>query len=372
MKTFLYIFSVSVCVIALSCNQNKAKTDPRVENMANGESEESIKDYQDYINSKYQVFAIPLPKKLKFADELVPLENLMVRENLDREILVNTYWHSNTFLLQKRANRWFPIIEKILKKNKMPDDLKYLALIESGLDNVVSPAGAAGFWQFMKPTAKGYDLEINSFVDERYNLEKSTEAACKYLKAAYKQFGSWSLAAASYNMGRGGVNNQLTKQKVDSYYELYLNKETSRYVYRILAAKLILSNSNDFGFQIRKSDLYYPYRTYSVTIDSSISNLAQFAIDNGTNYATMRHLNPWIRGYELPNSEGNKYSIKFPKGDFHVEEFFEEDSLFMDNEEEIEEVEDSVIINLDSVPKVEKKIDSIKSQTSIKEIKPTK
>lgn len=365
MKTFKYLFFLSGCLLTMSCNQNKTKTDPRIEKMAKQESEESLKDYQDYINSKYQVFAMPLPKKLKFAGELVPLENLMVRENLDREILVNTYWHSNSFLLQKRANRWFPIIEKVLKKNKLPDDLKYLALIESGLDNVVSPAGAAGFWQFMKPTAEGYDLEINSFVDERYNLEKSTEAACKYLRSAYKQFGSWSLAAASYNMGRGGVNNQLTKQKVDSYYELYLNKETSRYVYRILAAKLILSNANDFGFQIRKSELYYPYHTYNVIVDSAISNLAQFAIDNGTNYATIRHLNPWIRGYELPNGESKKYSIKFPKGDFHIEEFIEEDTVFM-------EKEDSIMVEIDSISKEVKKIDSIKPQTSIKEIKPTK
>ena len=282
---------------------------------------DSLETYQDFINENYQVFAIPLPKTLNFAGDRVPLENIFVRDNLDREILVNTYWHSNTFLYQKRAKRWFPEIERILAKNNMPDDLKYLALVESGLDNVKSPAGAAGFWQFLASTARGYDLEVNQYVDERYNLSKSTEAACKYLKIAYKQFGTWSLAAASYNMGKGGLNNQLTKQKVNSYWELYLNRETSRYVYRILAAKLILSNSENFGFTLRNQDYYRPYSTYSIKVDSSISDLAQFALDNGTNYATMRHLNPWIRGFILPNSTGKTYEIKFPKGDFHIQEF---------------------------------------------------
>ena len=322
----LNIYLVSIIVFSLfSCSEEtQKKTDLRVERMHVGQSEETIKNYQEYINSQYQVFAMPLPKKLTFAGETVPLDNVFVRDNLDREILVNTYWHSNTFLFQKRANRWFPIIEKILKENNMPDDLKYLALIESGLDNVRSPAGASGFWQFMGATATGYDLEINQYVDERYHLEKATVAACKYLKIAYKQFGSWSLAAASYNMGKGGLNNQLTKQDVDSYYELYLNKETSRYVYRILAAKLILSNSENFGFNIRKSEMYHPYRTYTVTVDSSITNLMKFAKDNGTNYATLRALNPWVRDYELPNENNKIYEFKFPKGDFHVEEMIEE------------------------------------------------
>ncbi|MGB1040508.1 MAG: lytic transglycosylase domain-containing protein [Flavobacteriales bacterium] len=284
---------------------------------------DSAESYQDYINAHYQVFAIPIPKDLNFAGENVPLDNLFVRENLDREILVNTYWHSNTFLYQKRAKRWFPQIEKLLAENGVPDDLKYLALVESGLDNVRSPAGAAGFWQFMPATARGRGLEVNQYVDERYNLEKSTKAACEYLKGAYKQFGSWSLAAASYNMGKGGVNNQLTKQKVESYYDLDLNNETSRYVYRILAAKLILSNSDNFGFKLRNQDYYSPYRTYSVSVDSSISDLAQYALDQGTNYATLRHLNPWLRGYSLPNSGNKTYILKFPKGDFHIDEFVE-------------------------------------------------
>jgi len=322
-------------------------------------------EYQDYINKQYQVFAMPLPTDLNFAGENVPLDDLFVREKLDREILVNTYWHSNTFLFQKRANRWFPIIEKILAKNNMPDDIKYLALIESGLDNVRSPAGAAGFWQFMKATGEGYNLEINGDVDERYNLEKSTEAACKYLKIAHKQFGSWSLAAASYNMGKGGLNNQLTKQDVDSYYDLYLNKETSRYVYRILAAKLILSNSENFGFNIRSSELYHPYRTYNVTVDSSISSLPQFAINNGTNYATLRALNPWIRSFELPNNTNKTYNFKFPKGNFHVEEVPKELVIDLQGDGDTVELKSDTSTELKTIADSVKIIDTLQQKIEI-------
>ena len=353
-------------IMMFSCAEKQEIHDQVVDRMSQGLMQDSLLEYQEYINQQYQVFAMPLPNNLTFAGEEVPLHDLFVRENLDREILVNTYWHSNTFLFQKRANRWFPIIEKILAKNNMPDDFKYLALVESGLDNVRSQAGAAGFWQFMKATGTGYDLEINNFVDERYNLEKSTEAACSYLKIAYKQFGSWSLAAASYNMGKGGLNNQLTKQEVDTYYELYLNKETSRYVYRILAAKLILSNSENFGFHIRSSELYHPYRTYTVTVDSSISNLPQFAIKNGTNYATLRALNPWIRSFELPNYSNKTYRFKFPSGDFHVEELVEEST---EDEEErkdlFEEIKDTINILSPAIDSLLIK-DTLQQKTEIK------
>lgn len=351
MRIFVLIFIVSFLFV--TCN-NEEKNLHHIDEVSERLLPDSVQTYQQYINDHYQVFAIPLPRSLSFAGDRVPLENVFVRDNLDREILVNTYWHSNTFLFQKRAKRWFPEIERILANNNMPDDLKYLALIESGLDNVVSPAGAAGFWQFMPATARGYDLEVNDYVDERYNLQKSTEAACKYLKIAYKQFGTWSLAAASYNMGKGGLNNQLTKQKVTSYWDLYLNRETSRYVYRILAAKLILSNSENFGFSLRNKDYYRPYSTYSITVDSSISDLPQFAIDNGTNYATIRHLNPWIRGFKLPNSTGKKYQIKFPKGNFHIDEYEEEiDSSSIEKEENM--TDSTKLIPLDSL-----KVDSSK------------
>jgi hypothetical protein len=276
--------------------------------------------------------------------------------------VINTYWHSNSFLYQKRAARWFPLIEKILKENKMPDDLKYLALIESGLDNVESPAGAAGFWQFLAPTGRDYGLEINEFVDERYNIEKATKAACDYLKVAHKQFGSWSLAAASYNMGKGGLNNQLTKQKVDSYYELYLNRETSRYVYRILAAKLILSNSENFGFKLRNRDYYKPYSTYTIKVDTTINDLVKFSLDQGSNFATMRHLNPWIRNYQIPNPEGKTYEIKFPKGDFHIEEISETADKNREDRE-ITELSDSMPIKKTDTSNLLRKIDNIKNQS---------
>lgn len=343
-----------ILVLIIQCDSEKKKVH-ELDEVVERFLPDSVDKYQEYIRQNYQVFAVPLPRYLTFAGEKVPLDNLFVRENLDREILVNTYWHSNTFLFQKRAARWFPLIEKILKQNKMPDDLKYLALIESGLDNVESPAGAAGFWQFLSTTGEGYGLEINEFVDERYNVEKATVAACEYLKKAYNQFGSWSLAAASYNMGKGGLNNQLTKQNVDSYYELYLNKETSRYVYRILAAKLILSNSQNFGFTLRNQDYYKPYKTYSVGVDSSLSDLVKFAQDQGSNYATLRHLNPWIKGYELPNLGGKHYTFLFPKGDFHLEEIQEE--VDTTNETELTgESQDTVMrLKKDSVINVLKK-----------------
>ena len=321
MKIFLKIILLLSVVFSFSCTEKKVE-DEIVVKMKNGELNDST-NYQEHINQNYQIFSMPLPKNLSFAGERVPLENLLVRDKLDREILVNTYWHSNTFLYHKRANRWFPIIEKVLAKNNMPDDLKYLALIESGLTNATSPAGAKGFWQFMHGTGRDYGLVINDKIDERNNVEKSTEAACKYLKVAHAKFGSWALAAASYNMGKGGVNNVLTRQDANSYYDLHLNTETARYVYRILAAKLILSNSKNFGFNIREKELYKPYKTYAIKVDSSISDLVQFAKDQGTNYSTLRVLNPWFTGYSLDNLEGKIYTIKLPRGNFNVVEEFE-------------------------------------------------
>ncbi len=317
---------ISLIFISASCNnkqdvkdgsQKPEVKDEMVERMKQGQFKDSLELYQQYITDNYQVFAMPLPKNLDLCGDIVPLDKLNVRDQLDREILVNTYWHSNTFLYQKRAARWFPRIEAILAENGVPDDIKYIALIESGLTNVVSPAGATGFWQFMKGTGEGYGLEINKYVDERYDLEKSTVAACEYMKKAYKMFGNWSLAAASYNMGKGGLKNALEKQQVNSYFDLHLNNETSRYVYRILAAKLILSNSENFGFNFRPEELYEPYSTYTISVDTTITNLPQFALDQGANYQLLRLLNPWIRNYSIPNKEGKTYIIKLPKGDFN-------------------------------------------------------
>lgn len=253
---------------------------------------------------------VPFPKTIDFANEKVPLQNLDVAERLDRELIVNTYWHSQTILFHKRATRWFPIIEPILKSENVPDDFKYLTVIESGLDNVVSPAGARGFWQFMKSTAKTYDLEINENIDERYNVEKATKAACIYLKNAKDKFGSWTLAAASYNMGIAGLDNRLNQQKCTSYYDLLLNEETARYVYRIIAAKQIMTNSEIYGFEFIDDDLYKPYNYNIVKVDSTINDLTSFAINQGINYKILKLLNPWLRRNQLPNPNNKTYEIK--------------------------------------------------------------
>ncbi|MFT6441856.1 MAG: hypothetical protein ACJASM_001394 [Salibacteraceae bacterium] len=272
--------------------------------------------YKKVFQANYKIFALNLPNTIEFAGEKVPMNLIDVREKLDRELHVNTYWQSNTLLFIKRSNRWFPIIEKILLEENVPNDFKYLALIESGLTQVVSPAGAAGFWQIMKKTAPEFGLEVTSEVDERYHIEKSTHAACLYLKEAKEKFGSWTLAAASYNIGQSGLQRQLNKQEVNSYYDLLLNSETSRYLFRILAAKHILSNANQFGFNFRPKDLY-PAITYkTIVTDSSISSFTEFAAQNGINYKVLKYLNPWLRSKELNNSKRKNYEIKIPDEKF--------------------------------------------------------
>jgi hypothetical protein len=269
--------------------------------------------YGEHLKDNYKVYSLPTPVNVTFAGEEVPLDRFGVREKLDRELLVNTYWHSNTLLLFKRCNRWFPVMEPILARNGVPDDFKYLAVIESGLTNAVSPAGATGFWQFLKSTGESYGLEVNEEVDERYHVERSTEAACKYLNDAYKKFGDWALVAASYNMGMGGVNKQLDRQKVGSYWDLLLNEETSRYVYRIIAVKEILNNGTAYGFVVRKSDLYDPYEVRTVALDSSVTDLADFALSQGANYNVLKSLNPWLRQSYLKNTKKKTYTVLLPE-----------------------------------------------------------
>lgn len=274
------------------------------------------KKYIEEFNNRYAVFAIEFPANLSFAGEKVPLEYFDVYENLDREFLVNTYWHSQTFLFIKRAYRYFPVIEPILKKNEIPDDFKYLCVAESGLNNVVSPAGATGFWQFMKTTGIKYGLEISDEVDERYDLEKSTYAACRYLKDSYDYYKNWTMVAASYNVGMGGIDNQIKKQKVTSYYDLMLNEETSRYVFRIIAIKTIMDNPQNYGFHFRKKDLYPPIPTDNITVDTTITDLADFAISQEINYKMLKYFNTWLRQNSLTVSEGEKYIIKIPKSGY--------------------------------------------------------
>lgn len=279
-------------------------------------SVENDADHMRNFNDSYKVFSLTLPNELSFCGEPVPLDRIDVRERLDRELLVNTYWQSNTLLAHKRAARWFPLIEEILKREGVPDDMKYLALIESGLANVVSPAGATGYWQFMKETATSHGLEVNGEVDERYNVEKSTVAASKYLKEAYAKFGSWSMAAAAYNLGQGGVNKQVGRQQQSGYYELLLPEETSRYVFRILAMKEIIRDPERYGFHIRNKDLYPPYPTTAVEIKGPIEDIAAFAIRQNTNYKTLKLLNPWLRDNTLSNKEGRTYTVLLPAAGF--------------------------------------------------------
>lgn len=256
--------------------------------------------------------AMYFPTEVYFAGEKTPLQISDVRERLDRELLINANLDATTALIIKRANRVFPIIEPILAKYGVPDDFKYLAVIESGLVNAVSSAGARGVWQFMPETAKEKGMEVNDIVDERYHLEKSTEAACRYLLAAKEKFGSWTLAAASYNGGMNGITKRIEEQKVTNYYDLGLTEETSRYVFRILALKEIMRQPTKYGFNIYPSDLYTQIPTKKVAVDSSITDLTGFAIAQGINYKILKIHNPWLRDKKLVNPTKKRYEIEIP------------------------------------------------------------
>ncbi len=274
--------------------------------------------YQDYFNASYKTFSVRIPKNLNFAGEKTPITDFSVREATERELVINTYWQSQSLLLHKRANRWFSLIEPILKKNGIPEDFKYIALIESQLTNAVSPQGATGFWQIIESTGTGYGMEITDEVDERYNVIRSTEAACKYFNEAYKQFNNWTLVAASYNLGMGGIQGQINKQKVNSYYDLALTEETARYVYRILAMKEIISRPKVYGYMLRKKDLYPPIATKKIIVDTAISDLSDFSIKQGINYKILKLFNPWLRANNLTNEAKKKYTIEIPKGSMNI------------------------------------------------------
>ena len=303
---------ITVLVILFSINS--------IFSFSSKEHSESISIFKN-LKEKYSIFAIPKPtSNIYFANERVPLENSDIWERYDKELLKNTYWQSNTLLLFKRAAKYFPVIEPMLKKNNIPNDFKYLALIESGLENVTSPAGAKGFWQIMKPTAKEFNLEVNSEVDERYHIEKSTQVACDFLNSAKEKFGSWTLAAAAYNMGKSGLLKQMNRQKSYSYYDLLLNNETSRYVFRILATKEIIENPKKYGFQYRSEDLYGNIPTYEVMVDTSINSWADFSKDYGINYKILKLHNPWLRESYLTNKLKKKYYIKIPQeGNYYLQ-----------------------------------------------------
>ncbi len=292
---------IAVCSISIHAVQD-APTDENLEKR---------------IVNDYNVYALPLPEKLDFAGEPVPLQNPDIRERMDRELLVNTYWQSNGLLLFKRANKYFPQIEPLLKKYGLPDDFKYLAVAESGLEYTSSPVGASGIWHFMKGTGIEYGLEINDYVDERYNLEKATMVAAEYLRKSKEKFGSWTMAAASYNAGVGGMNKQINRQKETSYYDLLLNDETSRYVFRILALKEIMTNPQKYGFNFREKDLYVNIPTYKVKVNTAVEDWAEWVKPYGINYKILKLHNPWLRDTYLKNSSGKEYFIEIPEKGYY-------------------------------------------------------
>ena len=270
-------------------------------------------EYRKAFAKYYRVFTPELPDKIDFAGEDVPLNIFYVKESLDKEIILNTYWQSRTLLVLKRAQRWFPIIEPILKENGVPDDFKYLAVIESELENKISNMGATGFWQFLKETGQRNGLEINDCVDERYNVELSTQAACKYFLNAYKIYGNWTLAAASFNAGENGISSRIESQKAENYYNMNLPTETARYIFRILALKQIFLHPAKYGYNLRKKDLYPFIQTTTVAVDSTINDLADFAIQNKINYRILKEFNPWLRKTNLINCHKKIYMIKLPQ-----------------------------------------------------------
>lgn len=261
----------------------------------------------------YCVTSPVIPDKVAFAGQDVDLSRYDHRERMDRELMSFTYMHSTTMLIVKRANRYFPVIEPILKANGIPDDFKYLAVIESSLNPLAkSPAGAAGMWQFMQTTGREYGLEVNANIDERYHIEKETKAACKYLKDAYQKFGNWLCVAAAYNAGQARISSQLQKQMAQQAADLWLVEETSRYMFRLLAAKSVISNPQRYGFLLKREQLYPPIPYMEVTVTTGIDNLAQYAQEKGITYAQLKDANPWLRDTSLMNKSGRTYILKIP------------------------------------------------------------
>ena len=266
----------------------------------------------------YKIVSLEIPDTLTFAGETVPLDIFYVREALDRELSVNTYWHSATLQLIRKSTRWFPVFDTIFTQYGIPDDFKYLCVIESGLSNVVSHAGATGFWQFMKETAKEYNLEVNKEVDERYNVVKSTHAACTYFLKSYEKYGDWTLVAAAYNAGNNGIRRRIKEQLANSYYDMLLSDETSRYVFRILAVKLIFENPEEYGFYINDDDYYRPIPTHKIAVSTKVNSWAEFARQYGLSYKLFKYFNPWLRQTYLKNRKKKTYEISIPDPPYDI------------------------------------------------------
>jgi membrane-bound lytic murein transglycosylase D len=268
------------------------------------------------VNSK----SFPIPDSVSFAGERMPLENIDTRESLEREIIITAYRHSATIMIIKRAPRYFPVIEKILKEYNIHDDFKYLAVAESDLSNLISPAGATGFWQIMPETGKEQGMEINNEVDERYNIERSTRFACEYFLKSYAKYGNWTLTAASYNGGRNGLDDQIEIQHEHNYYDLLLNEETARYIFRAVAYKLMIANPSQYGFDLTEKDLYPVMKYSEVKVDTAVTDFSQFARKFDTNYKILKMLNPWLRKPYLTNKARKTYVIKVPSPGFRMVE----------------------------------------------------
>lgn len=298
-KIFLLICAMYSTVTFAQRNQ-KINPDPNASNRL----------YEGHMPLK--VTAPRIPKTYTLFGENVPLQLFDVKERFDKELLTNTYMHGSTIHILKLTTRYFPEIEKILKAKGLPEDFKYLCVAESALRNQVSRVGASGFWQFMKGTAPSYGLYIDSEVDERYDPIKSTYAACKYLQAAYNKFGNWTAAAASYNCGMGGYNGNASRQGSYNFYDLDLPDETMKYIFRIMALKYIIENQNDLGFFMYDEDLYKPIPTRKISVSGSIGDLSTWARSQGSNYKTIKLLNPWLSGKTLYNKAGRSYQIELP------------------------------------------------------------
>lgn len=313
MKSIIkYIFISTITLsVASACNARSSVEKSVVEAASNTSIQPSVPElsYLEIINPE-------IPETVKFADQTIDLDRVDMYERLDRELTSMTYTHGNTLLLIKRANKYFPILEPILKKNGVPLDLLYLACVESTLNpRALSPAKAAGIWQFMPATARQYGLEVNDWVDERYNIEKETAAACRYLKKSHAEYGNWESTAAAYNGGPTRITNELDAQIADSAFDLYLVDETSRYFFRILATKLIMENPAAFGFKLSADQLYQPMEFSTVEVSTPVADWPTWAKQHGITYAQLREANPWIRAKSLPNKTGKTYSVKVPTKD---------------------------------------------------------
>lgn len=315
MKNISHFLSLAALLVLFSyIFFNEVRYGSRRADNSNSITDESVADRQYIVeDGPFPAVSLNVPEKVSFAGEPVPLDVPDVYERLDKELQINTYFHSNTIFLMKRANRWLPQIQKILEANGVPDDFKYLPLIESNLLNDISPKNAVGYWQILKDAGKENGLEITDEVDERYDPLKATEAACRYLKKAYSKFSNWTLVAASYNRGMSGVERAMENQKVDSYYDLYLNEETSRYVFRIIAIKEIVENPLKYGFRVNPRHLYKEEPLRYVEVDETIKDLVTFAKEHNTNYKMIKRHNPWLREERLTVKKGKEYRIALPE-----------------------------------------------------------